>query len=327
MRKIKCALFGAGSMARLHSQNAEVGGQAEVLGVCSRSSSGAEALSKELQHEVPYYRNFYQMLDEVKPEALFVCVPPYAHNGEVEAAAERGVHLFLEKPLALDLERAASMCAAVEKSMVITQVDFHHRFHPLVQRTKQLVEEGIGGKPLLMQCRYFCNSLHTAWWRDKNRSGGQLLEQVIHLFDLILYFFGPINRVNAFRDTLCHQEHPDYTVEDTTVATMRAESGAMVSLAASNCGIPQQWEAAFYLICENITSMYSSIEPGRIVWTGESRENPDLTIPQTHSEPHKAALLEFLKALQNNRSSSVTIQSAYLAQELVMRAINSVNSV
>ncbi|MFO7731816.1 MAG: hypothetical protein R6V86_13755, partial [Spirochaetia bacterium] len=144
---------------------------------------------------------------------------------------------------------------------------------------------------------------------------------------LILYFLGPITRVNAFRDTLCHQEHSDYTVEDTTVASMRAESGAMVSLAASNCGIPQQWEAAFHLICENITSMYSSIEPGRIVWTGESRETPDLTIPQTYNEPHKAALLEFLEALQNNRSPSVTIQSAYIAQELVMRVIESANSV
>ena len=326
MRKIKCAVFGAGSMARLHSRNAEAGGQAEVVGVCSRSSSSAAALSEELQREVPFYRDFYRMLDEAQPEALLVCVPPYAHKGEVEAAAERGVHLFLEKPLALHLERAASMCAAVEKSGVITQVDFHHRFHPLVHRIKQLIEGGIGGKPLLMQTRFFCNSLHTAWWRDKDRSGGQLLEQVIHLFDLILYFLGPINRVNAFRDTLCHQEQLDYTVEDTTVASMRADSGAMVSLAASNCGIPQQWEAAFHLICEKITGIYSSIEAGRIVWTGDPNEAPDLTIPRIYTEPHKAALVEFLDALQNKKTTSVTLQAAYTAQELVMRVIESADN-
>ncbi len=100
-------------------------------------------------------------------------------------------------------------------------------------------------------------------------SGGQLLEQVIHLFDLILYFLGPIRQVHAFQSNLCHRHHPDYTVEDTSVACLLAESGAMVSLAASNCAIPGRWEAAAKAegVAETAALLYQPMRPtGRRNW-------------------------------------------------------------
>lgn len=176
------------------------------------------------------------------------------------------------------------------------------------------------GRPLLMQSRFFCNSLHADWWRKKEMSGGQLLEQVIHLFDLIIYFLGPIRQVHAFQSNLCHQHSQDYTVEDTSVACLLAESGAMVSLAASNCAIPGRWEAAFHLVCEKMTAFYSSVEPGYTVGTaGHEAFTAGETSPAL--EPHRAALMEFLEAVRGSGSPSVPADAAYRAQELVMRVI------
>lgn len=307
-------------MARMHARNALQAGGIELAGVCSRSSASAAALQQELGVPLPYFPDFRSMVDTTEPDVLFVCVPPYAHGGEAEYAAERGIHLFLEKPLALTLERAASICSAATDAGVLTQVDFHHRFHPLVRRMRAALNDRSAGRPLLMQSRFFCNSLHADWWRKKEMSGGQLLEQVVHLFDLILYFLGPIRQVHAFQSNLCHQHSQDYTVEDTSVACLLAEAGAMVSLAASNCAIPGRWEAAFHLVCEKMTAFYSSVEPGYTVGTaGHEAFTAGETSPAL--EPHRAALMEFLEAVRGSGSPSVPADAAYRAQELVMRVI------
>lgn len=329
MKRIKAALFGAGAMARMHARNALQSGGVELVGVCSRSSEPAAALQQELGVPLPFYPDFRTMIDTEKPDTLFVCVPPYVHQGEAEYAAEKGVHLFLEKPLALSLERADSICTAAAKTGIITQVDFHHRFHPVVQEMKAALEARTAGRPLLMQSRFFCNSLHADWWRNKELSGGQLLEQVIHLFDLVLYFLGPIRQLHAFRSNLCHRDIPDYTIEDTSTACLLAESGAMVSLAASNCAIPGRWEAAVHLICEKMTAFYSSVEPSYIVGTagaaGAGSELPSggfkIVNDKPEVEPHEAAVKEFLEAVRGKGRTSAPAEAAYRAQELVMRVM------
>ncbi len=340
MKKIRAALFGTGSMARLHAKNALKEG-VEIIGVCSRSRASALEFGKAIGVSVPYYPDCAEMLDETKPDALFVCVPPFAHNGEVETAAKRGVHLFLEKPLSLSLERSASMCTAAEKNKVITQVDFHHRFHPLVQRLKLELTGKSAGRPLLIQARFFCNSLHSQWWRDIQLSGGQLFEQVIHVFDLIIYFLGPVQKVRGFQSNLCHQNISDYTVEDTSVVSLLAESGAMASVAASNCAAPERWELALHLICEKLTAFYSSIETGFIKNTDKERleEAKENSLeypaglqagPQQKGgsgpgglEPHGAALHEFLEAIRTKKETTAPIQAGYKAQELVTRVLQS----
>ncbi len=164
MDKLRCAVIGAGSMGAAHALNAETSGLADITAVCSRSLKSAETLVSRLDKKIPVYTDYCRMLDQEKLDSLVVCLPPGAHRGEVEDAAQRRIHLFLEKPLALDLEKAQRMLHAAEKSGVVTQVDFQHRFHPVVQRLKALLETGEAGFPSLMQAGYYCNSLHTSWW-------------------------------------------------------------------------------------------------------------------------------------------------------------------
>src|ERR1043166_4439779 len=66
------------------------------------------------------------------------------------------------------------------------------------------------GAPGLMLGKYFCNSLHSPWWRDKAKSGGQIVEQIIHTFDIIRYLLGEPESVFARTANLFHKEVPDY---------------------------------------------------------------------------------------------------------------------
>ena len=322
MAKIRCAVLGAGSMGTLHAQNAERIGLGEIVAVCSRSRESADRLSSMLSHKVASHTDYSRMVEDTKPEVLFVCLPPNAHSGEVEDAAMRGIHLFLEKPLAFSLKRASAMVEAAKASGVITQVDFHHRFHPLICRLKELMLTEAAGRAALMQGGFFCNSLHSSWWRDIHSSGGQLLEQVIHIFDLVLHLLGPAKKVVGFQDNLCHADCPNYSIEDSSTVSMVMSSGAMVSLAASNCAVPGRWLAAFRLFCRNLAAEYSSMEGGKITWTNRGGPAAEEFGPQ--KDLHMMVLREFFEAVRSGGTASIPIQSAFQAQQLIDQLVQSI---
>jgi len=323
MDRLRCAVIGTGSMGRTHALNAEASGKAEILALCSRRIESGEALASRLKRKVPVYTDYRKMFDQVKPEALFVCLPPGKHQGEVEEAARRGIHLFLEKPLALKANQAEAMVRAAEAAEVITQVDFQHRFHPLILRLRELLSTGEAGVPSLLQGLYLCNDLHASWWRREEISGGQLLEQVIHLFDLVLHLLGPAAGVVGFRDNLCHRDVPDYSIEDTSAACLVMRSGALVSLGASNCGVPGKWEAGFRLACSRLVAEYSSTESSRIRWTLPEDGTVEEFAPA--ADLRSRALMDFLDSVRSNSTARIPIREAWEAQNQIHHLLRSVN--
>ena len=221
MQVIRVAILGAGFMGQQHSQRLAATDGVEIVSICARPIEGADELAAGLACDgIATYDDFDAMLDAGGFDALYVCIPPFAHNGEVERAAARGIHLFLEKPLALTLDRAESMVAAAEAAGVVTQVGYHMRFGKSVQRMKALLDSGQAGRPTQFQARYWTNMDGNSWWRFRDRSGGQLCEQVIHLYDLAMSFLGEPQRAGGYVANLCHRQREDYTIEDTSVGTV-----------------------------------------------------------------------------------------------------------
>jgi predicted dehydrogenase len=198
MANIRVGILGAGFMGKTHAQRLTKSGQASVEAICSQPLETAQRLSDEVTGgKARVFEDLMKMLEQVKLDALYVCLPPFAHDGQVEAAAGKGIHLFLEKPLALTVERAQSMVSAIERAGVVSMMGYHMRFAPPVRKLKAMIERGSAGRPALMQAAYLCNALHGAWWRDVKRCGGQALEQVIHLYDMALHLLGAAKTVSA----------------------------------------------------------------------------------------------------------------------------------
>ncbi len=85
------------------------------------------------------YKDFKAMYDEVKPDMVFICVPPFAH-GEIELETiRRGIHFFVEKPLALTAEMARDIAAKVKEAGIIAAAGFQCRYSNLVEPTKQFM--------------------------------------------------------------------------------------------------------------------------------------------------------------------------------------------
>jgi predicted dehydrogenase len=269
MKTIKVGILGAGSMGQTHVQRLLRMRGVQVTAVCDQDGACAAALNQSLLGGAAQcFNDFDAMLAMMRLDAVYVCLPPCAHDGQVEKAAAKGIHVFLEKPIALTEKRAKAMVAAIEKAGVVSQVGYHMRFATPVQRLKKQIASGRAGTPTLMQARFFCNALHSEWWRDVTRSGGQVFEQAIHIYDLALYLLGEAKSVAAYAGNLCHAEIEGYTVEDTSAAIIRFESGAMASIVASNCAVPTQWQGDFRLVCRKLTADVQDLAHATFYRTG-----------------------------------------------------------
>ena len=150
---------------------------------------------------------------------------------------------------------------------------YHMRFGGAVEKLVQLIDSGEAGRPTLFAANYECNSLHTPWWIDVNKCGGQVFEQVIHLYDMAYYIMGKAESVAGYIANLCHQDTPGYTVEDTSSVAIRFQSGALGSITGSNCAVPGKWLGIFKIVFQNMMVEFSDFNHMKITRTkGEVTE-------------------------------------------------------
>lgn len=266
MGKIRIAILGMGNMGCRHLTELRKFEDVEIAALCSHTRTSAENYNSENGTSFKIYTDFDEMLDNEVLDAIWVCLPPFAHEGQIEKAAEKGIHIFTEKPLALNLTRGESIAATVKNSNVFSQVGYHMRFGKAVRRLQELIKSGIAGKPSLFTANYECNSLHVDWWRDKNKSGGQIFEQVIHLYDMAYYIMREPDLVTGFIANICHQDIPGYTVEDTSAVSIRFKNGTLGCITASNNAIPDRWAGIMKIIFENIVVELYDHNNGKITY-------------------------------------------------------------
>jgi predicted dehydrogenase len=255
MRRLRAGILGAGGIGARHAgAMARLPEQYELVAACGRRREAAEAFAAT--HGGRAFNSLDEMLDEAALDVLVVALPPYAHAGEVERAAMRGVHLLVEKPIALDLERAHRMVATSEGAGVTAAVGFMYRHGAAVARWRELASAGETGPVGLFAGSYHCNALHAQWWRERGKSGGQLLEQVIHLIDLIRLFMGDPDTVYGRNANLFHGATPGYDSEDVSTIVFGWDDGRVANLHASNIAVPGRWLKEWRVMAERYAGRF-----------------------------------------------------------------------
>jgi myo-inositol 2-dehydrogenase / D-chiro-inositol 1-dehydrogenase len=130
--------------------------------------------------------------------AVYVCVPPFAH-GPADTSAEAqlaaaGVAVFVEKPLAVDLDTAEAVGAHLSRAGVLTRVGHHWRCAEPIARARELLA---GRTPRLVSAAWWDKVPPVAWWADRSRSGGPVVEQAVHVLDLLRVLIGEVDHVHA----------------------------------------------------------------------------------------------------------------------------------
>jgi predicted dehydrogenase len=173
------------------------------------------------------------MLDGQELDAAYVCVPPHAHGGIELALIERRIPFFLEKPLGNERGTPRRILEALEGRDLITSVGYMMRYHETAQRVRELLARQ---QPVVARGAWLGGIPGVHWWRRKDRSGGQIVEQSTHIYDLARYLFGEVESVFCVGRRGLVTDVEGYDVEDASVCVLRFEDGLVCEI-SSSCAV------------------------------------------------------------------------------------------
>lgn len=230
---VRIGIVGAGSVAARHA--GVLGGieDVEIVGVADVDPERAAALAA--RHGARVYDGHDRLIDEGVLDALYVCVPPFAHGPAELAAIAAGVPFFVEKPVALDEAVGEAVAGRLAERPVVTATGYHWRGLDTVEQAAALVA---ADPARLVVGSWLGATPPVAWWSRRDRSGGQTIEQTTHLLDLARALAGEVDEVYAVAARVPRDSDPAGTdVPQVTAATLRFASGAVGSL-SSTCLLP-----------------------------------------------------------------------------------------
>lgn len=239
IKKLGFAILGAGMIADYHRQaieaNADLGAQLVAMGYYK------PARFKEIsdQYGVPCLSQA-DMLAHPDVDVVCICTPSGQHAEQTIAAAEAGKHVLVEKPMALSLAEADAMIESCRRAGVKLGVTLQRRTEAPFTQIKAALRAGDLGEltlgivtmPYHRPQAYFNQADWRGTWALDG--GGVLMNQGIHLVDLLVWFMGDPTAVQAYGDTL----HRDIEVEDTLAATLHFENGALATITATTTASP-----------------------------------------------------------------------------------------
>jgi predicted dehydrogenase len=242
----RVGFVGAGGVASRHADVLGRLSDVTIRGVADVDPGRAQALADA--HAAEAYASVDAMLAREPLDAVYVCVPPFAHGAPERAVLAAGLALFVEKPLASDLEVAEALARAVDEAGVVTATGYHWRYLDGMQRAR----EAFAGAPARLAVGAWLDTVPPpAWWSQRRLSGGQTIEQTTHVLDVLLELMGDVASVHASTARTVRPAFPDADVDDVTAAILRFRSGAVASL-ASTCLLPGKLRAGVELFGDGV---------------------------------------------------------------------------
>ena len=232
MGKVKIGIIGCGGRSYAHVDRLINFEDVEIVAVADpieerrlkmAAKTGATRIYKD-HHEL-YAAEAAGALD-----AVYICVEPTAHVGIEEHAIENGWHFVIEKPMTLSLAQAQSVAAGIKEKGLITWVGFQDRYLDVVDAIRN---ELPGHKSGLVYGSWIGGIPMVWWWLKKSTCGGQLVEQNIHLLDLLRYLYGEPQSVYATSSRGIVSGVEGYDTDDHSTAVIQFDHAVTATLVSA----------------------------------------------------------------------------------------------
>ncbi len=286
---VRIGVVGAGGVAARHVRVLSGLADAEVVAVADTVPEAAERLAATCGARA--YPDVERLLDGEAVDAVYVCVPPFAHGAPERAVLARGLPLFVEKPLAADLDTATELAAEIAERGVVTGTGYHWRCLDTVERAAALLADA---PPRLALGAWLDKVPPPAWWATRALSGGQAVEQLTHVLDLARLLVGEVEEVTAAGSRL---DASPGDVDDVTAASVRFRGGAVGTFAASSL-LPAKHTAGLRTVSSSGLVLELS-EQELVVERGGERE---VLTPAV--DGHERVDREFVDAVLGRRDST-----------------------
>ncbi len=229
MSEVRIGFVGAGGNARGHmGRLSEIEG-VEIVAICDVVEESARQAAEEFGARV--YTGHREMLDQVEMDALYVSIPPFAHTDAEVLAAQAGLHLFVEKPVVLSMDKGFEVLEAIEAAGVLSCVGYQVR----LMDTSRRVRAYLSDRQVAMISSHRWGGLPgQPWWRVMEQSGGQLHEQTTHQLDLMRFCTGDeVVEVYARYDRLTMDDVEGITIPDSQAALLTFARGTIATIVTS----------------------------------------------------------------------------------------------
>lgn len=226
--KVRIGFIGSGGIAERHVGVLRTFEDVDLAAFADPDIARASRLAQASGARA--YETHREMLAAETLDAVYICVPPFAHGEPENAAIDAGLPFFVEKPLALDLETAVRIARRVESRKIVSAVGYHWRYLDTVEEARGI----LAGNPARLITGYWLGQTPPPrWWWRQDSSGGQIVEQATHIVDLARHLVGEIVEVYAQAGHASRADFPDLDVAASTAVTLRFADGAVGNLSAT----------------------------------------------------------------------------------------------
>jgi predicted dehydrogenase len=240
MEKVKVGFIGCGGIAQFHFGHMEKIDEVDVVAACDLIQEKADRTAARFNATA--YTSYKDMFEREELDAVYVCVEPSAHDGMEMMAIERGINLFVQKPMSLDLAYAKDVRDAIADKGIVSAVGLQCRYVDTLPRVKAWLDgQDIG----MCVCTRLGGLPMVWWWRRHEHSGGQVVEQSIHNYDILRYLLGEVEAVQGMRRRGVVKGVEDYNTDDASAVTMHFKSGVVASF-MSGCFSPGGFGASSF---------------------------------------------------------------------------------
>ena len=224
---MKTLIAGLGSIGRRHFRNLIALGEKDIVLLRTRKAT----LSDDELAGYPVETDLAEALKKHKPDAVIVANPTALHLDVAIPAAEAGCHILLEKPVSHSLERLDVLQQAAQKSGSRILTGFQFRYHPTLNKARELIQTGTLGKVLTVHVHWgeYLPNWHP--WEDYRQSyaaradlGGGVIVTLTHPLDYLRFILGDVDSLWSFNE---HLSSLELDVEDVAEIGLKFSSGAI----------------------------------------------------------------------------------------------------
>ena len=280
MKIWRIGIVGTGMIADLHGEAIKSLPNAQLAGFCNIRREGA--IKMAAKHGVKSWDTISEMLQSDEIDIAMIATPSGAHMEPAIEAAQNGKHVLCEKPLEIKLDRIDRMIEAHEKANTYLGGIFNLRYN----ETTQLIKSAIDANRLGV---ITYAAVHIPWWRSNAYyegwhgtwsldGGGAMMNQSIHMIDLLLYLMGPVDHIAAFTSKIGHQQ---IETEDTAVGILQFKNKALGTVYGSTASFPGQFRR---LEITGTKGTIVLVENSLKVWQFEEETEADKTIIERYGK-------------------------------------------
>ena len=329
---MRYALIGFGRISTNHILAAK-NNHLEIAAVCDILPEAMEnVLAKhglEQDSSIARYTDYIKMLDEVKPTLVSIATESGIHGEIALACIDRGIHVIIEKPMAMSMAEADLIIRRSREKHVKVAACHQNRFNVAVQKTRAALEAGRFG-------RLSHGSVHVRWNRNRGyytqapwrgtwaQDGGCLMNQCIHGVDLLRWMLG--DEVEEVYGLTRQQFHDYLEAEDVGMAVLKFKNGAIGTIEGTTNVFPKNLEETLYLFGETGTVKIGGTSTNNIdVWdfadeTEADAANKNLkeATSNVYGNGHTGLFADMVQAIEEDRAPYIDAVAGRNALEIIL---------